>query len=83
MKNESKILAHKLIDKASDDFFHKYGYEADIVYISGLHYLHLLREKEIVRKSMGSRANQLSNRSVLGLEIRLHNSKKIALKIRE
>lgn len=71
---------HELIDKASDVFYEKYGYEADIVYINKSYYLQLLREKDELRKSMGSLAKNLSNRRVLGFEIRLHHRKEIILK---
>lgn len=78
--NNLKHDVHKLIDKASDVFYDKYGYEADIVYINKSYYLQLLREKDDLRKSMGRMAKHLPNRSVLGFEIRLHRRKKIILK---
>lgn len=80
MKLETEHKVHELIDKASDVFYYKYGYEADIVFINKNYYLQLLREKEDLRKSMGRMAKNLPNRSVLGFEIRLHRRKKIILK---
>ena len=80
MKKNTDRDVHKLIDKASDVFYHKYGFEADIVYINKWQYLQLLREKEDLRKSMGRMAKNLKNRSVLGFEVRLHWRKRIILK---
>lgn len=80
MKTETNHNVHKLIDKASDVFYYKHGFEADIVYINKSYYLQLLREKDDLRKSMGRMAKNLPNRSVLGFEIRLHWRKKIILK---
>ncbi len=78
-KNTARDV-HQLIDKASDVFYNKHGYEADIVYINKSYYLQLLREKHDLRKSMGRMAKHLADRSVLGFEIRLHRRKKIILK---
>lgn len=80
MKKNTDRDVHKLIDKASDVFYHKYGFEADIVFINKSYYLKLLREKHDLRKSMGRMAKHLADRSVLGFEIKLHKRKKIILK---
>lgn len=80
MNSKTDHDVHKLIDKASDVFYYKHGYEADIVYINKWQYLQLLREKEDLRKSMGRMAKNLKNRSVLGFEVRLHWRKRIILK---
>lgn len=80
MNNHIEHNVHELIDKASYVFYNKHGYEADIVYINKWQYLQLLREKEDLRKSMGRMAKNLTNRSVLGFEVRLHWRKRIILR---
>lgn len=80
---DNNIKAHKQIMDVSDKFFDKHGYEGDIVFINKPLYLQILREKEGLRQLMGEIKRKLENRIILGMEVRLHRSKKIKIKMKK
>jgi len=80
MSTDKDHNIHKLIEIASDKFYDKHGYEPDIVYISKLQYMNLLREKEDLRSIMGKSGSHLKIRVAIGLEVRIHRRKKIVVK---
>lgn len=77
MSEDSKALIHKIISKLSDDYYHKNGFEADLVLMNDDQIKRLELENDHLRELMGDLGHRLPKHSAQGLIVVSHDEEDI------